>query len=262
MPLRFLPPPSLLLLAIATLLASRSNAAEAAAALPPLRMLVLASAAMPLAEIRDDQVEAGLLKDLGEQIARESEMPLKLIVMPRNRVAAAFEHNQADLYCDTLPEWLPARLQPLLQWSVPVNENPQYIVSAAPRPAPQLWTQMHGATIVTLLGYEYPKPPELAQGFAEHLWERSDAVTEDAMLRRLLMGRGDFGIVGAQSLNWFLRNNPRARINIGMTLVSEPTRCALARRPGFPAERVLQAIKRLGDHGELQRLQRSYQPRP
>jgi len=261
MPLRLLLS-SLLLFAVAALLAGRSAAADAAAVPPPLRMLVLASAAMPLAEIRDDQVEAGLLKDLGERIARESEMPLKLVVMPRNRVAEAFEHDQADLYCDTLPEWLPARLQPLLQWSVPVNTNPQYVVSVAPRPAPQLWQQMRGATVVTLLGYEYPKPPELAQGFAEHLWERSDVVTEDAMLRRLLMGRGDFGIVGAQSLNWFLRNNPRAHINIGMTLVSEPTRCALTRRAGFPGERVLQAIKRLGDHGELQRLQRNYQPRP
>ncbi len=155
----------------------------------PLRMLVLANSAMPLAEIKDAQVQGGLLKDIGELIAREADMPLNLTVMPRNRIAETLERRQADIYCDTLPEWLPATLKDL-HWSAPVSWNPQYLVSAAPRRAPERWSQLKGSTVVTLLGYEYPKPAELARGFAEGQWQRSDAISEELLLRRLQLGRG------------------------------------------------------------------------
>lgn len=71
---------------------------------------------------------------------------------------------------------------------------------------------------------------------------------------------GDYGIVGALALNWFRKRRPDARFNVGIALVTEPTRCVLVESPGFPLAQVLRAIKRLADKGELQRLPLRYRP--
>lgn len=232
-------------------LAPHGGAAE------PLRILASTAYSMPLARFEAGRLQRGLIKDLGEAIAREAGREARFVAMPRNRIATALADGEADIVCDTRPEWLGADAE-RFDWSEPVLSNPQHVVSHADRPAPQRWSELDGKVLLLVLGYRYPAPRELAEGLQSRRIQRADSINQEALLRKLELGRGDYGIVGDLPLHWYLKTHPGSRFNKGLTVLDLPTRCAVARNAQAPA--LLAAIRRLADSGALARLTAPYKP--
>jgi len=221
----------------------------------PLRILAQTAYSMPLARFESGQLQRGLIKDLGEAIAREVGREPRFVPMPRNRVATALVGGEADIVCDTRPEWLGSDAEHF-EWSEPVWSNPQHVVSAGHRPALRRWEDLDGKVLLLVLGYRYPAPRELAEGLESRRITRADSINQEALLRKLELGRGDYGIVGDFPLNWYLKTRPGSRFNKGLAVVDLPTRCAIARNAHAPA--LLAAIKRLADSGAIARLTAPY----
>ena len=101
-------------------------------AVPPLKILVDSSTAMPMALIADAKVIGGIHRDVGLAIARELHAQPVFIVLPRKRIPVALQQGKGHIACHFLPEWLPGEFD----WSEPFMPNALLLLSNARVPQP------------------------------------------------------------------------------------------------------------------------------
>ena len=229
------------------MLALLSAVATAAPATPGVVVFAVpTTSAMPTASFRDNDIEAGILKDLGLAIAARMQRTAQFVSLPRKRLDHALQTGRVDGVCNFAPQWLDVQLN----WSQPMiaDENLLLISPQAPRPA--TLGDVAGKTLGLVLGFKYPElEAALGQSFV-----REDAPNTPINIKKLLAGRLQYMVVDKLSLDYYARANPQLKAYATLPIAAFNLRCGFSMASDIPFADVDKAIRLLVKSGELDRL--------
>lgn len=216
---------------------------------------VSTGSAMPMTRFQGEELTGGLLKDVGDALARELKLRPRYLTLPRKRVESALADGSADLLCDLRPEWLDSRRW---QWSDTIFSNRMIIVGRTDTAPLASLRELAGARTGTITGYRYPLlDHELGPQFV-----RDDTASDDLNLRKLLRRRFNYMVTNSLYYDYQRRAHAE-RARLARTVLEiEPfdTYCALAPRAKVGVEQVNRALLALRKQGRIQAILESYQP--
>ncbi len=216
-----------------------------------LTVLLDDSSEMPLALIRNGELQDGIKRDLGYDLAARLGREARFLVLPRKRLTAALSSGQADLLCLALPEWLPGPFD----WSQPFLRNEDVLLTLKSLPEPHHPADLKGEAVGTLLGYAYP---ELERELGGTDW-RDDARTALDNLHKLQAGHLGHVVIARQFLEYQLAHGLRLPpLHPWLAVAEYNTRCAVSRKGQVTLAEVNHAISLLQSSGGLSRLLQHY----
>lgn len=220
---------------------------------PPRVVFLLSSGnSMPMLEVKNDQPQRGILKDVALALATELNRQAEFKVLPRKRLEQELIAGSADLYCYTMPKWLSADVQ----WSQPLIRNHDVIATRADTLAPKSVLELKGKTVGTVLGYVYP---ELEQALGP-AFRRDDGLNETQNLRKLLANRHSYLLISEPE--WlYLRSNLAMRTQLNsdyLRISSYDNYCALSRKSAISLQSLNSAIAKLKKQNRFSAIQSQY----
>ena len=153
----------------------------------------------PAVILQQGQVAGGFMPDIYQLLAQELGVKLKLVSMPRKRLADFLLSGQADVYCRASPEWYP---EPGLKWSPPLLVFQDLIISRRNYLHLEDFIQRSKGELGATLGYVYPKLQPL---FDQKQLLRVDSVTPATNAIRLLRGELDTVVLSDTEASYMLR---------------------------------------------------------
>lgn len=234
------------------LLALGAPGPAAAAEAAPLVVIVDSSVQMPQALIRDGRVVDGVQHDIAVELGQRLGRALRFRVVPRRRVGPTLQAGDAaDLICTYLPAWLPEPLQ----WSKPIFDDGELLVTARRRPAPKRLVEVAGQRIGTIAGFEYTEAAAaLGAGF-----RRDDGPNLESLLRKVAVGRVDHALVGRTSFEYLLRRGEvPVALHPPLVVAHWRTACALSPHSTLTLAELDAALAALQADGSLARIVERY----
>lgn len=158
----------------------------------------------------------GIYPDLIEHLNRQKPggLSFKLSHVPRKRMQVLLEQNAIDgLVIGMMPEWFNDTAQKKYLWSAPFSTDGYVLVSQASNPLrPDMPAALVGATVGVTKGYVYP----VVDGWlARSRMQRSEGVSDEKNLEKLLQGRVDCVIVAASMARYFIKTHKMtARLHV------------------------------------------------
>lgn len=206
--------------------------------------------AEPLARFEQGRLSGGLLKDLGEALAKRTGQKARFLPMPSKRVGAALRAGEADMVCYVRPGWIEGDFV----WVEDLIPDAGLVV-AHPRSAPiaQL-TDLRGRSIGTVLGYRYQE----LEGTLGTDFQRVDARDTGSNLDKLAAGLVDYAFVERSAFLAFQRKHPDAGLREVLQVLQYQTGCALARRSPQLTTPITQALQAMRASGELAKILAPY----
>jgi ABC-type amino acid transport substrate-binding protein len=245
-----------LCLAAASLLALVGLATPAQAA-EPLRTVV-GSMAYPF-EVFDaqGQMTGGLLKELGDQLARELGASPEYLRLPRRRTEPALAAGEVDIYCFQSPEWFDNPQKFL--WSIPNLKQIERVLARKGNPLPaRIPDDFVGKRVSARLGYHYASIQPLFD--AGKAW-RMDETQNAFMFKAVETGLTDLLITSDGEIEGHFKNNPQARQNFAIAPQSfsvVATQCAVSPKSNWSLTKINQGLAAMMKRGDMDRMTRHY----
>lgn len=160
----------------------------------PLRVLVDTSASMPYARFEGGELQEGLSRDLGIELARRLGREVQFVPVARKRLTTMLQAGQADLVCGYARHWLSGPFQ----WSRPMAHHEDILITRADAPAPRRLSDVADQAVGTIAGFRYSGAErQLGTRFV-----RDDGPDAQALLRRLAAKRISHAIVSRSYLEF------------------------------------------------------------
>jgi ABC-type amino acid transport substrate-binding protein len=214
----------------------------------PLRVMVSSAWAMPLVDLRQQRVQGGLVPDLTQAVARRLGRKVQYVVLPRDQLDAVAQAGNADLRCYVRPAW--SGVPEAYAWSGELFSVTNVVVGHAEVPDPeQLERLPPGSAVGATRAFRYPP---LEPGFQAGTWRRDDAISQDKLMRKLVLKRHPYAVTDVLTLGWFLRQQPGAPLAPWRLVVSqEAIHCAVPKASPVDAALVLAAVEALRQSGDV-----------
>lgn len=215
-----------------------------------IRAVVSESNTPPYAIFNAEQmVEAGISKDILDELATALDKPIQYLNLPRSRVEPWLIEGKADIACFLNPDWVsePAALD----WSEALFTTQQLLVRR-PESAPISAIQhLAGKRVGTTRGFTYP---ELEQVFALGDVIRDDAHSLQSNLARLKQGRLDVVMTVDLSFHYYLETTGEKDF-VADPLWSEPPAvyCAISKTQPVLGLQIREGLTKLIQNGFIKR---------
>lgn len=206
--------------------------------------------AMPLAHFQGEEIDSGIVKDMGEAIANKLGMQPRFVTLSRKRASAALLAGEVDGICDAMPEWYGRTVN----WSPPLIANEGWLVAAANVRAPKSLMEIKGEKLGLIAGFVYP---ELDAAFGKN-YPRDDAPNMPSNIRKLLAGRQRYAIVDRLSFEYEAGFTPELRNFEVLVLSRFRSSCAFSKSSKIPFNKVNRAIHQLMKDGTITRILARY----
>ncbi len=208
------------------------------------------SSAMPMAGFKDDKLNDGILKDLGEAIAHKLGMQARFVSIPGKRVGQTLAAGLADGVCNVMPAWIPGEFA----WSRPLIANAGIVVSHRDAPVVHAIADLAGLRVGTVLGYRYPAlEPVIGK-----LFQREDARTVQQVFLKMAVGRNQHAIVERLELTYELRTNKTSPLREDLVVETYRTSCSFSRASKIPFTDIESAIEALSGAGAVEAIMARY----
>lgn len=207
---------------------------------------------MPFYQQLDGQAAEGIVAELDQELGKQLQRPIELILTPRNRMPLRLLSGQVDVICYLSPAWLGADATKF-EWSVPLINQRDVIATTAhvnsERAIPQ------GTRLGAVLGYVYPV---LNSAFAQGQWIRDDARRQELTLRKLMIGRYDYALSNELSLAWLNRSQPAGeKLQVIEYLPATPVGC-MVNPKHRDSQKILRALEELKNDGRIDEILSHY----
>ncbi|MBH9552582.1 substrate-binding periplasmic protein [Inhella gelatinilytica] len=230
---------------VLTVLAALAPLSESVAREPNIVVFVAASNhTAPLSRFEEGALVGGLVKDLGDALARRMGLQARYLVLPSKRAPAALRNGEGDLLCYTRPEWIGSDFQ----FTRPLIPNADVVAARASAAPLSSLLALRQRSVGTVLGYRYAEV-EAALGSD---FKRDDAPTMEANLNKLAMGRMDYAVTDRLVLREAIRQGQPLREEWVLTRYAAP--CALSPRSPLRLATLQTALQALVDSGEWARI--------
>ena len=235
---------------LAALLACSLLSLAARAAPAELVMLASTDQVMPVAAIKNGELGGGILRDLGEAIAKRLGRSARFVVVAGDKAGWALSKGKADGMCYVLPYWIDGDFD----WSQPFLPDAELVASVPGAPPIPSLAALRGKAIGTVAAYRYPRVEQvLGQRFM-----RVDSDTMEANLRRVVSGELQYALVSQIVLDYQLRMDKKLTLRPGLVFASFKAQCAFSRHSSVPFAEVDRVIKGLVKDGTVERILASY----
>lgn len=219
-----------------------------------LVMAISNGSAMPMTDIRGEELKGGILKEFGDALSARLHRQPRYVVLPRTRVEGALLRGHADLLCDLRPEWLDNQS---FLWSDAIISNRMIVAMRRETPVPASWNALAGTRVGTILGYRYPEVDALQPHIV-----RDNAANDSQNLDKLLQRRFDYIFTNRIYFDYQRKVHPeRARLaSHNLKITDFDTYCAVAQQGRVGIKEVNQAIAALKARGIIQSILARYRP--
>lgn len=164
-----------------------------------LRFSASSTWGMPYGDVREDQLLGGIVFELMQAIGLALNVPVRYVVLSRNRLEAAAQAGEINVRCYFNPAWTKAPEQYV--FSAPLFDASDVLVGARDQGAiTDLAHLPQGATVGTVIGFVYPS---LTQRFQDRSLLHDDALDQENVLLKLGLGRSRYAVVNSRVLAWF-----------------------------------------------------------
>jgi len=204
----------------------------------------------PLSRFEKGQLVGGIIKDLGDALARRMALRPRYLSMPSKRAPMALRDGEGDLLCYTRAQWI----GPDFQFTLPLIPNAEVVAARPEAPQLQRVGDLADRPVGTVLGYRYA---EAEAALGERL-RRQDAPDMQANMRKLVAKRMDYAIADRLVLREHQRRHPADGLREDVVLNAYTAPCALSPRSKLKLEAVNAAMAELVADGELQRILARY----
>lgn len=215
-----------------------------AAKAEPLRFIVDTSVSLPYAKFEGGELKSGFSHQLGLDLAQRLGREAVFVPVARKRITGALESGQADLICGYASHWLPGPFQ----WSQPLAQHFELLITRSDVPAPQRVADLAGQTIGSITGFRYPSLEQQLGG----KFIRDDGPDAEALLRRLAAKRIAHAIVSRSYLDYqrqFL--GFKLALHPPLLLEQADLRCALSLKSALPLAQLDEALLSMRKDGTL-----------
>ncbi len=205
---------------------------------------------MPLVRFEQSAVVGGILKDLGDAIARNVGRQARFLKVPSKRVGLVLAGGEADIVCYVLPNWIDGDFY----WTQPVIPSAEVLVAHPQAGRVHALGELAGLRVGTVAGYRYPDlDAALGKRFV-----RDDATSMPNNFVKFGAGRSQYAIVDELMLAYKLRNETTLKLRVELRFNVFTTRCALSRASDLPTQRIEHAIEALVGEGGIDQILARY----
>ncbi|RSZ55950.1 ABC transporter substrate-binding protein [Massilia atriviolacea] len=222
----------------------------AAAAAPDLVMIAPLNQVMPLAQFRDDKLSGGILKDLGDLLARRLGRGIAYLSVAGEQVGATLDAGTADGICYVRPFWIDGHFD----WSRPLLPDAEVIASQQGAPRVRSLADLRDRPVGTVAGYRYPRVEQVL-GLR---FQRSESRTMEENLRKLMAGAVRHTVIGQATLAYQMRVHKDLKLRQDLVFASFKAQCAFSKKAGVPFEEIDQAINGLIEDGSVEAILARY----
>lgn len=224
--------------------------ATASAAQGELRMLAPLNHAMPLARFHDHKLAGGILKDLGDAIARRIGRRAVYVSVAVDQVGPALAHGKADGLCYVRPFWIDGAFD----WSRPLIADAELVASTHEAPVIASLLDLRDRPVGTVAGYRYPRVEQVL-GLR---FQRRDSATMDENLQAMTSGAARHTVLNRATLLYQLKHNKSLKLRADLVLASFTAQCAFSKRGKVAFADVDRAINALIDDGSVEAILARY----
>jgi polar amino acid transport system substrate-binding protein len=196
----------------------------------------------PYAMIANDELNGGIIYDIGKEFARRIGRPVRFDPIPRARLVPMLMVGRIDMICGTNPVWMP-ELGAEATWSPPLfRENEMIVASFAETPL-DLIPALTGKAVGLVLGERYG--PAMEQAFASGVVRREDSGTDEMNLKKLELHRIDAVIAPEFFVRYYERHgNPPAFVHFWQKPEeSNDIYCLVGNKPELGAKTISAAFQ-------------------
>lgn len=205
---------------------------------------------MPLAHFENERLVEGIYKDLGEAIAARMGLEARFLTLPGARVSEGLTTGRADALCYARPEWLNGSFD----WSAPVIEDAEMIVTGADAPPIRQITDLADQPIGTVIAYHYR---ELQNQLDEH-FRRDDAQSMEMNMQRVSAGRIRYAVIEKLLYDYATRQVPNPKTRVNLVYSTFNAMCAFSHRSAIPFPAFDAAVNALIADGTVARILNRY----
>lgn len=216
----------------------------AAAAPPELVMLAPLNHTMPFAQYHEGELTGGIMKDIGEELARRLGYKARFLTIPSKRSAISLTHGEADGLCFVMPGWIDGKFN----WTRPVIPAAGVIAANASAPVIKSVEALAGERVGTVLGYRYP---EVDAALGDQLL-RDDAPTVRHSLNKLVAGRSRYAIADQMTVEYHNKQFPAAPLRIDYTYLRFKAGCAFSLTSKVRFADVDRIVAGMGEDGTIE----------
>ncbi|HEX8612456.1 MAG TPA: transporter substrate-binding domain-containing protein [Telluria sp.] len=231
------------LLALIVPFAVPPAAGAAAPAGADLVMIAPLNQTMPLAQFRNDKLSGGILKDLGDAIARRLGRGIAYVSVASEQVSEALTAGKADGICYVRPFWIDGHYD----WSRPLIADAEVVASAQDAPPVRSLADLRDRPVGTVAGYRYPRVEQVL-GLR---FQRSESATMEDNLRKLMAGSVRHTVIGQSTMAYQMRINKALKLRQDLVYASFKAQCAFSKKAKVPFEELDQAINSLIADGSV-----------
>ncbi len=193
----------------------------AQAAPPEMTFLAPTNHMMPFASFQNGEISGGLLKDLGEVLAKRMGYTARFHTVPGKRVALALAHGEADGVCFVMPGWIDGQFK----WTRPNIAGAGVVVAHVNAPVVKKVQALRNERIGTVLGYRHP---ELDDILGSASFKRDDAPSVQHAIAKLVAGRTRYALIDQLTIAYFLKIHPTTPLRIDLSYVKFKASCAFS----------------------------------
>ncbi|NHZ38951.1 substrate-binding periplasmic protein [Massilia aquatica] len=224
----------------------------AAGAAPDAQLVMIAplNQTMPLTRFQNNKLTGGIIKDLGEAIGLRLGRGIAWVSVSGDQVSATLDAGKADGICYVRPFWIDGHFD----WSRPLIPDAEVVASQLGAPPVRALSDLRDRPVGTVVGYRYPRVEQVL-GLR---FQRSDSVTMEDNLRKLMAGSVRHTVIGQTTLAYHTRINKALKLRQDLVFASFKAQCAFSKKAGVPFEDINQAINGLIEDGSVEAILARY----
>lgn len=223
---------------------------SATGAPPELVLLAPLNHTMPFAQYQEGELTGGVMKDIGETLARRLGYKARFLTIPSKRSAISLMHGEADGLCFVMPGWIDGNFN----WTRPAIPAAGVIAANSAAPVIKSLQALAGERVGTVLGYRYP---EVDASLGDQLL-RDDAPTVLHSLNKLMAGRSKYAIVDQMTIEYHMKQFPHAPLRIDYTYLRFKASCAFSLASKVRFADVDRAIGTMAEDGTIEAILSKY----
>lgn len=227
-----------------------SGMSYASAAAPEIVFIAPTNHAMPLSRFEDGRLTGGIIKDLGDSIARRLGRRAVYLSVPSKRVTKVLADGDADSVCYVMPQWIIGNFN----WSKPLIPATGVLVARNDAPVVTGLPDLADKRVGTVLGYRYHEFDEV---LGRH-FSREDAPMMVSNMHKLQAGRMQYAIVEKMTIEYLMRSGAPANLRIDLEFEPLKAHCAFSLKSQVKFAEANRVINSLLDDGSVERILAHY----
>jgi polar amino acid transport system substrate-binding protein len=225
--------------------------AQSALAAPVPEMVWVApmNQTMPLAKFSKDKLTGGIIKDMGDVIARRMGRKARYVSIPGDQVGAALNRGAADGLCYVRPGWIDGEFN----WSPAFMADGEVIAAVSSAPVVTSLAGLRDTPVGTVLSHRHPR---VEQVLGER-FHRVESNTVNENLHRALNNELQYVIASQSSLD-YLASSHAGALRTDIVIASYGAQCAFSKASQVPFAKVDHLLNEMLKDGTVDRILARY----